>query len=198
RVLRRRVEQLSAPLNAKAVEDTAFYRYGVLLSRNEVGSHPSHFALTPAEFHAACQARAAHHPRALLATATHDHKRGEDLRARLMVLSEQPRWWDRQVRGFDALAEAMEAPLLAGGDRYMLWQTLVAAWPLALGVDAAAGLRDYAERVVQWLLKAIREAKLHTSWTDAMPDYEQAAQAFVEQVLGTRAGLPLRRALLRA
>lgn len=198
RILRRRVEQLSAPLNAKAVEDTAFYRHGVLLSRNEVGSHPTHFANDIAQFHAQNQERAKHYPRALLATATHDHKRGEDLRMRMAVLSEQPRWWVEQSTQFDALTESLEAPALAGGDQQMLWQTLVAAWPIGLGADQAEPLAAFAERVAQWLLKAVREAKLHTSWTDGSPDYEQAVQATVEQVLCSRAGLPLRRALLRA
>lgn len=198
RILRRRVEQLSAPLNAKAVEDTAFYRHGVLLSRNEVGSHPTHFANDIAQFHAQNQERAKHYPRALLATATHDHKRGEDLRMRMAVLSEQPRWWVEQSTQFDALTESLEAPALAGGDQQMLWQTLVAAWPIGLGADQTEPLAAFAERVAQWLLKAVREAKLHTSWTDGSPDYEQAVQATVEQVLCSRAGLPLRRALLRA
>ncbi|KAB7768606.1 malto-oligosyltrehalose synthase [Xanthomonas maliensis] len=198
RILRRRVEQLSAPLNAKAVEDTAFYRHGVLLSRNEVGSHPTHMANAPAEFHAQNQQRAQHFPRALLATATHDHKRGEDVRMRLAVLSEQPRWWIEQSAQFDRLAEALEAPALAAGDQQMLWQTLVAAWPIGLGADQPEPLAAYAERVAQWLLKAVREAKLHTSWTDGSPDYEHAVQATVEQALCSRAGLPLRRALLRA
>ncbi|MBV6813412.1 malto-oligosyltrehalose synthase [Xanthomonas campestris pv. passiflorae] len=198
RILRRRVEQLSAPLNAKSVEDTAFYRHGVLLSRNEVGSHPTHFANDAAEFHAQNLERAKHYPRALLATATHDHKRGEDLRMRLAVLSEQPRWWIEQSAQFDALADALQSPALAGGDQQMLWQTLVAAWPIGLGADQTEPLASYAERIAQWLLKAVREAKLHTSWTDGSPAYEQAVQATVEQVLCSRAGLPLRRALLRA
>ncbi len=198
RILRRRVEQLSAPLNAKSVEDTAFYRHGVLLSRNEVGSHPTHFANEAAEFHAQNLERAKHSPRALLATATHDHKRGEDLRMRLAVVSEQPRWWAEQSAQFDALADALESPALAGGDQQMLWQTLVAAWPLGLGADQTEPLADYAERIAQWLLKAVREAKLHSSWTDGSPAYEQAVQATVEQVLCSPAGLPLRRALLRA
>jgi len=198
RILRRRVEQLSAPLNAKSVEDTAFYRYGVLLSRNEVGSHPTHFATEPAEFHAQNMERAKHYPRALLATATHDHKRGEDVRMRLAVLSEQARWWVEQSAQFDAMAEGLQSPALAGGDQQMLWQTVVAAWPIGLSVDQTEPLAKYAERIAQWLLKAVREAKLHTSWTERSPPYEQAVRTTVEQVLCSRGGLPLRRALLRA
>ena len=95
---RARFQQLSAPLAAKAVEDTAFYRYGVLLSRNEVGADVRRFSATAAEFHAACLARRRQFPDAMLATATHDHKRGEDVRARLAVLSEIPDEWEREVR----------------------------------------------------------------------------------------------------
>lgn len=197
---RRRVEQFATALNAKAVEDTGYYRHGVLLSRNEVGSlpDPAHFALDEAAFHAACQARAARHPRALLTTATHDHKRGEDLRARLAVLSERPRWWTAQVRRFEALAGACGLDALHGGDRWMLWQTLVASWSPGLRADDAEGLRDYAARIVQWQRKALREAKLSTSWIDPVADYEQAAQAGVERLLGARAGSALRRALAQA
>jgi len=198
RILRRRFEQLSAPLNAKAVEDTAFYRHGVLLSRNEVGSEPDHFALTAAQFHEACRQRARQHPRALLATATHDHKRGEDVRARLAVLSEWPAWWREQVRGFDAMASALPVPAPDPGDAAMLWQTVVAAWPCALAVDDADGLREYAARIAQWQSKALREAKLRSSWLDPNAEYEQRAQDFVDAVLSSRAGLPLRRALQRA
>ncbi len=93
-----RFQQLSAPLAAKAVEDTAYYRYGVLLSRNEVGADVRRFSASVAEFHAACLARRKHFPDAMLATATHDHKRGEDVRARLAVLSEIPDEWERAVR----------------------------------------------------------------------------------------------------
>jgi len=198
RILRRRFEQLSAPLNAKAVEDTAFYRHGVLLSRNEVGSDPDHFALTSAQFHAACRQRARQHPRALLATATHDHKRGEDVRARLAVLSELPAWWREQLRGFDAIATGLPLPAPDPGDTAMLWQTVVAAWPLLLAVDDHDGLQAYAERLWQWQCKALREAKLRSSWLDPQPAYEARVQAFIDAVVVSRAGLPLRRALQRA
>ena len=93
-----RFQQLSAPLAAKAVEDTAFYRHGVLLSRNEVGADISRLWITAEEFHARCLARRESFPDAMLATATHDHKRGEDVRARLAVLSEMPAQWAASVR----------------------------------------------------------------------------------------------------
>ncbi|RPE74798.1 malto-oligosyltrehalose synthase [Vulcaniibacterium tengchongense] len=197
RILRRRFEQLSAPLNAKAVEDTAFYRHGVLLSRNEVGSHPARFALAPEAFHAACAERARRHPRALLITASHDHKRGEDVRARLAVLSERAGWWARQVQAFDARAGALrdspQAP--APGDALLLWQTLVAAWPPELQPDDAGGLRAYAARVADWQRKALREAKLRSAWTDPDEAYEAAARALLERTLLAAEGAALRAAL---
>ena len=200
RIVRRRFEQLSAPLNAKAVEDTAFYRHGVLLSRNEVGSHPdaAHFALDSDAFHAACFARAEQYPRALLATATHDHKRGEDVRARLAVLSTRARWWVQQVQRLETLAEDCGIEALAGGDRWMLWQTLVAAWPLRLRPTDRDGLQAYADRVVQWQLKAMREAKLFTCWTDPQPAYEQTARECIERLLTRRHATAVRRALWEA
>lgn len=201
RIVRRRIEQLSAPLNAKSVEDTAFYRHGVLLSRNEVGSDPDVFALTPDAFHAANAARAQRHPRALLATATHDHKRGEDVRMRLTALSAQAPWWDQQVTRFQALfADLLPAgsatPL--PGDVLMLWQMLVAAWPLELASDDDAGLADYAERIGAWQLKAAREAKLRTYWTWPDEAYERGARALLDAALLAPAGAPLREALAQA
>ena len=195
RELRQRVEQLSAPLNAKSVEDTAFYRHGVLLSRNEVGSHPlpGQLGVAADAFHAAVVSRGA---RALLATATHDHKRGEDVRARLAVLAARAPWWARTVEALEREATGLlpgDAP--DGADRAMLWQTLVGAWPLALAADDRAGLRDWHARVAGWQTKAMREAKRRTSWVDPQPDYEAAAGSFLEAVLTAPRGLALRRRL---
>lgn len=199
RVLRRRMEQLSAPLNAKSVEDTAFYRHGVLLSRNEVGSHPVELALDPQAFHQACQARAAVHQRAMLATATHDHKRGEDLRMRLAVLSAQPAWWAQQVEAFSTMAGQLGlAPGHGGpdaGDALMLWQMLVGAWPLTLEPDDAHGLAAFAERMAGWQSKAVREAKLRSTWTEPDERYEAAARALLDAALVQDAGKALRHAL---
>lgn len=199
RVLRRRIEHLTAPLNAKSVEDTAFYRHGVLLSRNEVGSHPTHFALPVEAFHDACLQRQQRFPRALLLTASHDHKRGEDLRARLAVLSERAAWWRGQVDAFNAFACARAAD--AGpspGDRAMAWQTLVAAWPLELALDDRDRRSALAARVTDWLRKAIREAKLRTSWTVPDDAYEKACESFVASVLVDDGGADLRAALQAA
>lgn len=165
----RRFQQLSAPIAAKAVEDTAFYRYGRLLSRNDVGFAPERFAMSVAEFHAAMAARADLWPHAMLATATHDHKRGEDVRARLAVLSEIPDVWRDHATRWLAL------PAVAGvdpGDAYMLLQTLFGAWPDDLSADDAAGLSAFADRVIAWQDKALREAKLRSSWEAPDEAYE--------------------------
>lgn len=179
----RRFHQLSAPLAAKAVEDTAFYRYGRLLSRNDVGFDPAEFAMSPAEFHERMRRRAADWPRALLATATHDHKRGEDLRARLAVISEMPQEWDAAVREWRGLNQALRPQALAAGDEYMLYQTLLGAWPLELDPGDGAGLRMLAERVGGWWRKALREAKLHSGWAMPDEDYEAQAQGFLDALL---------------
>lgn len=119
-----RFQQLSAPLAAKAVEDTAFYRYGVLLSRNEVGADIKCFSMSADAFHAACLTRHRHFPNAMLATATHDHKRGEDVRARLAVLSEIPDEWGQAVRRWRELnalhRRPTNGPMPSPGDEAML------------------------------------------------------------------------------
>jgi (1->4)-alpha-D-glucan 1-alpha-D-glucosylmutase len=194
---RQRLEQLAAPLNAKAVEDTAGYRYGVLLSRNEVGSDPDRFALSVDGFHRAMEWRAAHAPLSLSATATHDHKRGEDTRARLAVLSEQPlRWVDHLTRWTEALRHSCPGP--CAGDVAMLLQTAVAAWPLLLARDDDEALAAYGERLEAWWLKAMREARLHTRWTAPDLRHEARAQALVRRLFGDPAMAPLRDEIGRA
>ncbi|WP_332608212.1 malto-oligosyltrehalose synthase [Achromobacter sp. ESBL13] len=178
----RRFQQLTPPLAAKALEDTLFYRRGPLLSRNEVGSSPTRFTLPLEEFHALCAARAGTHPHAMLATATHDHKRGEDTRARLAVLSEIPEDWRRTADGWIARLAPPGAPTPA--DRYLLLQSLVGAWPLSLSPDRLSeqpeAVAEFLGRIAQWQEKSLREAKLHTSWTDPNADYERAARQCIE------------------
>ncbi len=122
----RRFQQLSAPIAAKAVEDTAFYRYGALLSRNEVGFDPARSFDRIEDFTRLCR-RARAFPRAMLATATHDHKRGEDVRARLAVLSDNPGRWRQRIEQWErSIGEGSDVD---AADRYMLYQTLFGAWP---------------------------------------------------------------------
>ena len=188
---RMRFEQLSAPLAAKAVEDTAFYRYGVWLSRNEVGSDPTRFALSPEAFHQHMQQRAADGARSLSATATHDHKRGEDVRARMAAWSERPeRWLALLQQAMPLLCRPGET--VARGDVAMLLQTVVAAWPLTLDVTDSAGVVHYFERVLAWWIKALREARLHTRWTRPDEAYETAATALLQRLATDAALTPLR------
>lgn len=179
--LRTGFEQLTAPLNAKAVEDTAFYRHGVLLSRNEVGSHPGHALPGIDGFHRACRERARRHPLALLATATHDHKRGEDTRARLAALSHRPQWWCARLDAFEQAAPGRLRDRVPAPFRLMLWQTLVAAWPLQLPGRAARN--EYADRVAAWATKALREGKQYSSWTEPDDALEAAVDALVRHAL---------------
>jgi (1->4)-alpha-D-glucan 1-alpha-D-glucosylmutase len=182
-----RFQQLSSPTAAKSVEDTSFYRYGRLISRNEVGSEPSQFALSPASWHAAARARQQRFPRALLATATHDHKRGEDARARLAVLSEIPGEWEamlsRWMRLNAPLKRDLDGPAPDAADEVILYQSLLGAWPLDLSPDDAAGMKEFTDRVAAWQQKALREAKRHSGWSVPNEAYEKAAQDFLTGVL---------------
>ena len=180
-------QQLSAPTAAKSIEDTAFYRYGRLLSRNEVGTEPSQWCLSPAALHAANRERQKRFPHALLATATHDHKRGEDTRVRLAVLSEIPGEWEaalqRWTRLNAPLKRDLDGPAPDAADEVMLYQTLVAAWPLDLLPDDAEGLAAFEARVAGWQEKALREAKRHTGWAAPDTDYEGACRNFLAGLL---------------
>ncbi|HEX4114202.1 MAG TPA: malto-oligosyltrehalose synthase [Stellaceae bacterium] len=180
-------QQLTAPLAAKAVEDTAFYRYGRLLSRNDVGFDAACFAYTRAQFHAAMKERLTRFPHALLATATHDHKRGEDIRARLAVISEIPAEWARTVESCltanAGLRETVDgAPAPSPGDEYILYQTIVGAWPPELTLADRSGCEAFATRLAAWQQKAAREAKLATDWTVPNLAYEQAARRFLTRL----------------
>lgn len=189
--LRQQVQLLSAPLNAKAVEDCSFYRYAAQLSRNEVGTHPAVSGLLPDDFHARAAERGRSHPRALLATATHDHKRGEDARMRLAVLSHWPMWWRTIARRFDRLALPLGGAALAPGDRQMLWQTLVGAWPARVDPVPDA----FLPRLIEWQRKALREGGVRSHWHDPDAGYEATAAGFLAQVLMAPAAQPLRQAL---
>ena len=192
--LRLRFQQLSAPLNAKAVEDRAFYRYGVLLSRNEVGSRPDHFALSTRALHTRALMRAHRHPQALLATATHDHKRGEDSRARLAVLSEQPHWWIRQTRSLERAATRIGLHVPPPAVCQLVWQSLLGAWPTH-GLDEA---EEFASRIVQWQVKALREGDLWSSWTDPDTAFEARLESFTRGLLTHPAAAPVRRLLAQS
>lgn len=171
----RRFEQLSAPIAAKSLEDTAFYRYGRLLSRNDVGFDAARMSLAPADFHQRMQDHASHWPRAMLTTATHDHKRGEDTRARLAVLSAMPDRWRAIAAEWEAIADPL-SDSVDRGDRYMLFQSLLGAWP-----DAAND--SIADRIAAWQTKALREAKLRSSWEAPDEAYEARCNALAAALI---------------
>lgn len=183
-----RFQQLSSPVAAKSVEDTAFYRYGHLLSRNEVGSSPTQFYLAADDFHSASKQRARRYPQCMLATATHDHKRGEDVRARLAVISEVPELWLMHVanwrqRNGHLKQEAEGVDMPDAADEYMLYQMLLGAWPLDMDYRQVDQLHEFTERVRQWQLKALREAKRNSNWIEPNLRYEQAAREFLDAIL---------------
>ncbi|MBN6776515.1 malto-oligosyltrehalose synthase [Pseudomonas granadensis] len=192
-----RFQQLTSPAAAKAVEDTALYRSAVLLSRNDVGYDTEQFSAPLSDFHAVNQRRLSEFPDNLLATATHDHKRGEDTRARLAVLSERSHWYAEQVELWRALARPVRSDeqMPSNGDELILYQALLGSWPLDLRDDDQAGFADYAKRIWQWQQKALREAKLQSSWSAPNEAYENAAQAFTEKLLTSAEGELLRAAL---
>ena len=189
-----RFQQLTAPVTAKGVEDTAFYRSVRLAALNEVGGDPAHFG-TPVEmFHRQNARRAADHPHALLATATHDMKRGEDVRARLAAISEVPDQWRQALARWSRLNRkhrGIVTPLA----EYVIYQTILGAWPIELLVTApdartadvpaldTVALAAFAERIVAYAIKASREAKLRTSWTNPDDAYERALEEFVRAIL---------------
>jgi (1->4)-alpha-D-glucan 1-alpha-D-glucosylmutase len=179
----RRFQQTTGPVTAKAVEDTVFYRFNRLIGLNEVGGEPAVFGEHFAAVHARMIARAAAWPLAMTAGSTHDTKRGEDARARLYALSLAPeRWASDLARWRQALAAAWsthERPELA----WLFFQALLGAWPEGTAAVDGAGLARLSERMNGYILKALREAKARTSWTQADPDFEAEAEAFVSTAL---------------
>jgi (1->4)-alpha-D-glucan 1-alpha-D-glucosylmutase len=189
RRFRRRFQQLTGPVMAKSLEDTLFYRYGRLIALNEVGGDPGHFGLSPDAFHRANADRARDWPHAMIATATHDTKRGEDARARLLALSEMPDEWEKALALWHEtaaphLTELNGAPAPDANDQVILFQALLGAWPLELleGSDSNQ-LAAFQERMTEYLTKALREAKRHTSWTAPDEAYESAALKLLHAAL---------------
>ena len=181
-----KVQQFTAPVTAKGVEDTAFYRYHRLVSLNDVGGDPAQFGFTVSAFHGASAERAAHRPHTMLATSTHDNKRSEDVRARINVISELPDEWRRLTRRWQRMNRSKktpveERPAPSANDEYLLYQVLIGTFPVE-GVRGAA-LTSYCQRIEAYLLKAVREAKLHTSWINPSDAYETAVTGFVRALL---------------
>jgi len=187
-----RFQQLCGAAAAKGIEDTAFYVYVPLVSRNEVGGDPGRSAAdADVWLHARNQSRAASWPHALLTVTTHDTKRSADVRARLDVLSEMSREWLQRVRQWTRWNRP-HARKVAGqiapdrNTEYLLYQTLVGAWPLsALMREEASEMAAFRERIEQYMIKAAREAKTQTSWVDPDSGFEEALIGFIRGILPT-------------
>ncbi len=186
-----KLQQYTGPLQAKGLEDTAFYRHNVLVSLNEVGGDPQRFGVSVRAFHASNQHRRQDWPFTMLATSTHDTKRGEDARCRIDVLSEIPGDWGRKVATWSHINASARTnvdgePAPDRGDEYLFYQALLGAWP----AEQTAPIVSTAllDRIQSFMLKAIREAKLHTSWVNHNEAYENATRRFVETVLDRKRG----------
>ena len=179
-------QQITGPVTAKGIEDTAFYIYNRLVSLNEVGGSPDRFGITLESFHDRMEDRQQRWPLSLSASSTHDTKRSEDVRARVDVLSEFPaRWkdcvirWSKLNKKHKSEVEGQSAP--DRNDEYLLYQTLVGVWPLTDMDDEQ--YRTLADRVANYMKKAIYEAKRHTSWINPHQGYDEAMRAFIHAVL---------------
>jgi (1->4)-alpha-D-glucan 1-alpha-D-glucosylmutase len=181
-----RFQQLSSPVMAKGVEDTAFYRYTPLASLNEVGGDPAHFGISVNAFHRRNLIRGELWPNSMSASSTHDTKRGEDVRARINVLSETPGEWYRAIRRWRELNRAAKTRVADrqapdANEEYLLYQTLVGTWPFyPMNPEEHEA---YLRRIDGYMQKALHEAKIHTSWVNPNREYEQAVTKFLERVL---------------
>jgi (1->4)-alpha-D-glucan 1-alpha-D-glucosylmutase len=184
-------QQYTSPVMAKGLEDTACYRYNRLMALNEVGSEPEHFGVSVNAFHHVNLERSHNWPHAMLATTTHDSKRSEDVRARIDVLTEQPEKWEKRVRSWARLNRSKkrlvdDRPAPCANDEYLIYQTLIGAWPLELLAESQADeapLAAFRERIQAYLLKAVREAKVHSSWINPDKEYEGAVSDFIAALL---------------
>jgi (1->4)-alpha-D-glucan 1-alpha-D-glucosylmutase len=168
-----RFQQLTGPVMAKGVEDTAFYCFNRLIGLNEVGGDPGSFGTSLNDFHSFCSRIHSQWPQTMLASATHDTKRGEDTRLRIGLLSEIPERWIDAVRRWSRMNDSFRRNHCPDRNtEYFLYQTLAGAWPIG------------SARLVPVMLKAVREAKVHTSWTDPSPAFEEGLSRFIEGIMG--------------
>lgn len=177
-------QQCTGPIMAKGLEDTAFYIYNRLVALNEVGGEPQTFGATPDEFHQAVGRRAALYPHSMLATSTHDTKRSEDTRARLAAISEMPQAWRKAIglwrtanKRHHRMIEGETAP--DGNEEYLLYQTLLGTWPLG-GLASEPG---YISRIQEYMTKAIKEAKVNSSWIQPNEEWDDAVRSFIMKIL---------------
>jgi len=180
-----RFQQFTGPLMAKGFEDTTLYIYNRLLSLNEVGGFPQTFGISLEEFHDLNKNRNEFWTHSLNATSTHDTKRGEDVRARLNVLSELPEEWERNIKEWNKMNSKKKRTLNSlrvpdKNDEYFIYQTLVGAFPFD-----DEDYPSFVERMKNYVIKAVREAKIHTAWLAPDHDYEDACISYIELILDT-------------
>jgi len=179
-------QQTTSPVTAKGVEDTAFYIYHRLISLNEVGSDPSQFGTTLPAFHERMRERQERWPDSLSTTSTHDTKRSEDIRARINVLSEMPKEWKAAITRWHRMNKkkkgSVEEQLIPDkNEEYLLYQTLLGAWPLTPMNDEE--YETFVNRIQGYMTKALREAKIYTSWINPNNGYEQETRNFTQRIL---------------
>jgi (1->4)-alpha-D-glucan 1-alpha-D-glucosylmutase len=185
-------QQITSPVAAKGIEDTTLYIHNRLLSLNEVGSNPTQFGLEPSAVHAWLKDRQARWPAALSTLSTHDTKRGEDVRARLNIISELPGAWKDAVGRWRAVNRRLRVEVQgrvapSRNEEYLLYQTLVGSWPFE---DDDATRSAFTDRMVAFTTKALREAKLHTTWMNPDQEYESAVERFLRAILDRRRANP--------
>lgn len=179
-------QQLTGPVMAKGLEDTACYVYNRFISANEVGGSPAQFGISMEEFHQGNQERAKEWPSSMLGTSTHDSKRSEDVRARLNVLSEMPKEWSAHVIRWRRANRSKKRTLADGrtvpdaNEEYFLYQTLVGAWPFE---DGESSRKEFTRRIQQYMTKAVHEAKVNLSWVNQNQEYVDALTQFIQRVL---------------
>ncbi len=182
-----KVQQYTAPVMAKGVEDTAFYIYNRLLSLNEVGGEPDHFGVSVEAFHGANEERLENWPHAMLCTSTHDSKRSEDVRARINVLGEIPDEWQSHIKLWNKInhskgEKAEEFGLLDPNDEYAIYQNLLGSFPVHKG-GYEEELEAYGKRMEAYVIKAVREAKVNSSWITPNQKYEETVTGFLKKLL---------------
>ena len=192
-------QQLTGPVMAKGLEDTACYIYNRFVSVNEVGSSPAEFGHSLDEFHRDNQTRAEKWPSSMLALSTHDTKRSEDVRARLNVLSELPKDWSGAVNRWKRNNAAKKRTLSDGriapdnNEEYLIYQTLIGAWPIGLNIHDEVARKQFVERIQQYMVKCLHEAKVNLSWINPDQEYVDAVTGFIADILTpaseTRAGI---------
>lgn len=182
-----RFQQLTGPVMAKGLEDTVFYRFYPLASLNEVGAEIGHFGISIEEFHKNNLYRQQHWPHSFLSSSTHDTKRSEDVRARINVLSEIPEEWNNAIHRWEQMNRDKKKTLDNGecfpdrNEEYLLYQTLVGSWPLEPLNEKTH--TEYVARIDQYMNKAMKEAKIHTSWINPNEKHDKSVQEFIHAIL---------------